>query len=110
MGEIAQQYSMAAFAVVLAIWIVRELTAIRKRDKIDKMCTILEKIERLTVDLHEWHSIKDSEGVPVWYVRRSLEDAIKDLAVNIARQTEIFQAMVSEIKLVGQKVNNVRKT
>lgn len=117
MDNIPQQIALAAAIIFLALWIVRELMTIRKRGKLDKICGLLalinEKLEkqgRQTEDLHEWHDVKDNEGVRLWYVRRSLEDAIKELATNIGRQTEIFQAMASEIKLMSQKVNSVRKT
>lgn len=110
MLDISQQYGLAVAAIFLAIWIVRELTAIRKRDKIDKMCGMLNTLGRQTADLHEWHAVKDSEGVPVWYVRRSLEEAIKDLSDNIGRQTDIFSSLVTEIRLMSQKVNNIPKT
>jgi len=109
MTEISQQYGLAAAAIFFAIWIVRELTAIRKRDKIDKMCAMLDTLKHQTADLHEWHAVKDAEGVPVWYVRRSLEDAIKELSDNIGRQTEIFSSLVTEIRLMSQKVNSTRK-
>ena len=109
MESISQQYGLAAAAIFFAIWIVRELTAIRKRDKIDKMCVMLDTLKHQTADLHEWHAVKDAEGVPVWYVRRSLEEAIKELSGNIARQTDIFSGLVTEIRLMSQKVNAVKK-
>lgn len=31
-------------------------------------------------DLHVWHAKEDDEGVKVWYVRKSLEDAVVRLA------------------------------
>lgn len=110
MEQVSQQYGLAAAAIVFAIWIVRELTAIRKRDKIDKMCdslveinTKLDKQGRQIKDLYEWHDVKDNEGVRLWYVRRSLEEAIKELSDNIARQTEVFSGLVTEIRLMTKK-------
>ena len=109
MEQVSQQYGLAAAAIVFAIWIVRELTAIRKRDKIEKMCEMLNLMKHQTADLHEWHAVKDAEGVPVWYVRRSLEEAIKELSDNIGRQTTIFSGLVTEIRLMSQKVNTVKR-
>ena len=109
MEGISQQYGVAAAAIFFAIWIVRELTAIRKRDKIEKMCDMLGVMKHQTADLHEWHAVKDTEGVPVWYVRRSLEEAIKELSDNIGRQTDIFSGLVTEIRLMSQKVNGVKR-
>ena len=47
-------------------------------------------IEKKIDDLHKWHDVQDSEGVKIWYVRRSLEDAITKLAENIDTQTKVF--------------------
>lgn len=49
-------------------------------------------------DLHDWHSKTDQDGVPVWYVRRSLEEAIDKLAENIQKQTDAFTRLVWEIQ------------
>lgn len=40
-------------------------------------------------DLYEWHNKTDADGVPLWYVRRSLEESIKDLGEKIYLQIEI---------------------
>lgn len=45
-------------------------------------------------ELHEWHDRRDAEGVPVWYVRKSLEDAVGKLADNIGTQTQVLQNIV----------------
>ena len=36
-------------------------------------------------DLHRWHDVRDNEGIPVWYVRRSLESAILKLTDAVDR-------------------------
>jgi len=51
------------------------------------------EIERKIDDLHRWHDVVDSEGVRLWYVRRSLEKAIEKLAENIEVSTKIFTKM-----------------
>ncbi len=40
----------------------------------------LEPVAKQTADLHEWHSRVDADGVPIWYVRQSLEKQIERLA------------------------------
>ena len=40
-------------------------------------------------DLHEWHNKTDSDGVPLWYVRRSLEESIRALGEKIYLQIEV---------------------
>lgn len=50
------------------------------------------KLARQIDELHEWHDKEDPvDGVKVWYVRRSLEKAIEQLANNLAQQTKVFQ-------------------
>lgn len=53
-------------------------------------------------DLYDMHNQKDSDGVYIWYVRRSLEDAVNKLAENIAKQTDCFKELVMRLK---EKVN-----
>ncbi len=62
------------------------------------MKTLL-KIQQQTHDLHTWHSQRDSDGVFIWYVRRSLEDAINKLADNVNAQTECFRHLVAEMRI-----------
>ena len=52
----------------------------------------LKDIDHKVRDLHIWHDRQDKDGVPVWYVRSSLEGAINSLAENISRQTDILEA------------------
>ena len=39
-------------------------------------------------DLHTWHDQRDEDGVPVWYVRKSLERSIDNLTVAIKELAE----------------------
>ncbi len=50
-------------------------------------------------DLHVWHNKFDEDGVPVWYVRKGLETAIKELAQNVASQTRIFERLVDRLDM-----------
>ncbi len=49
-------------------------------------------------DLWLWHNKEDTEGVKVWYVRKSLEDAIEKLAECIEHQNELLRTMNEELK------------
>lgn len=51
---------------------------------------------RQVQDLWTWHNKEDDEGVKIWYVRKSLEEAITKLAENTAKQTEILQEIHRE--------------
>lgn len=54
----------------------------------------LVKISKQVDELHAWHDIVDDEGVKIWYVRRSLEEAISKLHTSIDKQTEVLANMV----------------
>jgi len=60
---------------------------------------IVIKIRRLD----ELHAKTDEDGVPVWYVRRSLEGAINKLSENIDKQTAVFAELIREIRAERQR-------
>jgi len=113
MESVSTQHGLAFAAVVIALWITRELLRMMRTPKKDALLDSLIKsvrdIKDKTDDLHEWHNKTDQEGVKVWYVRRSLEQAIKELSKNIGHQTEIFQAILGDLKLMNQKLNGLSK-
>ena len=78
---------------------VREL-----RDQNAKVISLLREILDLCKDLHKWHDVSDSEGVKIWYVRKSLEEAIGLLAKNLEKQTEVLQLMMNEVKDMHREV------
>ena len=51
----------------------------------------------------------ENNGVKIWYVRKSLEDAIVKLADNIAVQTEIMREMVASIKRTDEDVRHLKE-
>lgn len=50
--------------------------------------------------LYDWHNARDEEGVPVWYVRKSLEQAIKNLSSSI----DVLQESIREQNLFITKM------
>jgi len=58
----------------------------------------LKKIEQQSQVMFDLHNIKDREGVPIWYVRSSLEEAIKKLVVSIDNQTNLVSSLVHEVR------------
>ncbi len=69
------------------------------------------KVKEKVDDLHDWHDKRDADGVPLWYVRRSLEDSIKDLGEKICQQievqTKILQHMQKMEELHRKKVEKI---
>ena len=90
---------------LFALFIIREvLTFLKDKKNSAAGAEDLSKLCRQVEELHVWHSKTDQDGVPVWYVRRSLEDAIEKLAENIEKQTDLFHAMHREMADVREAV------
>lgn len=69
------------------------------------------KVKEKVDDLHDWHDKRDADGVPLWYVRLSLEGSIKDLGEKICQQievqTKILQHMQTMEELHRKKVEKI---
>lgn len=60
-------------------------------------------------DLWDWHNITDGDGTKIWYVKKSLEDAIVSLSKNIEKQTELLRDMVKIIERTDNDVKALKK-
>jgi transcriptional regulator len=82
------------------------------KDDLETMSHKLEKVE-IKVDslysinktMYDWHDKNDEDGVKIWYVRRSLEEALHEnvkainiLAKNSEIQTRLLEDMVRQNK------------
>jgi len=56
-------------------------------------CNTAKATSRHTSDLLKMHEVKDADGVPIWYYRRSMEDAIDRLGITIDKQTTVMNEM-----------------
>jgi len=59
-------------------------------------------IARQIDELWKLHDQKDRNGVPVWYVRRSLEEAVEKLSANIEAQSHLLERLVDRIEQLGK--------
>ena len=84
--------TVAVFTLLVLFAVDRTMGFLRSRG-ID-LLKMAQQIERLD----EMHAKTDEDGVPVWYVRRSLEKAVTDLNEAIRHQTELLQALTQELK------------
>lgn len=95
---------------IFAILVIREVLGFLRSRKngyypnrrFNEMCNWVE-------DLWNWHNVTDNDGVKIWYVRRSLEDAIRKLSDNIDVQTKAFQEMVNEMKATRRDINLIEQ-
>jgi hypothetical protein len=68
---------------------------VKIENKLDVMSDQLE-------DLHEWHDKEDVDGVKVWYMRKSLEDAIIKLGENVDRQTRVLESQTHVLEAIAR--------
>ncbi|HUW47260.1 MAG TPA: hypothetical protein VMW36_00765 [Patescibacteria group bacterium] len=74
----------------------------------EERLSVIEKtvihIDTKVVELHKWHDIQDSDGVPIWYVRKSLEEIIRQNgeAVQALSQQSFIQTQVLQELVKGQ--------
>ena len=66
---------------------------------------IKEKVD----DLHEWHNKTDADGIPLWYVRRSLEESIRELGEKIYLQIEIQTEILRHMEKMEEHYKDTSK-
>ena len=84
--------TIAVFTLVVLLAVDKAIGFLKSRG-VD-LVTMARQIARLD----EMHAKTDEDGVPVWYVRRSLEKAVVDLNEAIRHQTELLQQLTQELK------------
>ena len=84
--------TVGVFSLLLLFAVDRVMGFLKSRG-VDLM-----KLARQIDRLAELHAKTDEDGVPVWYVRRSLEKAIVELGEAIRYQTELLGQLTQEIK------------
>jgi hypothetical protein len=73
----------------------------RLDDALREIRNIQGKLAESAVEVHwlkEIHAVVDKDGSPVWYVKSSLEDAMKVLASNIEQQTTVLRDLGYAVK------------
>lgn len=117
-GELLGQVGVAGILIVLVLRTVFDFLKAKKNGgsngrteaKVAVMLRKFDAMEKKIEDLHVWHAKTDPDGVPVWYVRRSLEDAVlaltsvlsdvknvlSDLSRENKEQTAILREIVNE--------------
>jgi cell division protein FtsB len=71
-----------------------------------KMVAILVKQSQ---DLWTWHSKEDTNGVKLWYTRRSLEQDMAKLVIALEGQTKHFQELVVEQRELKRTIEQMRE-
>lgn len=69
------------------------------RESYDK---VLVDMAKSVQDLYNMHNVKDAEGVPIWYVRKSLEDSVVSLITVVGDLKDAFQEFSTETRLTRE--------
>jgi uncharacterized membrane-anchored protein YhcB (DUF1043 family) len=82
----------------------------------NKLETKLDKLLKESQEMYEWHSKSDQDGVKVWYVRQSLENALRDnakateaIAKNIELQTRLLEEMIQNQRSMSKEQVEIAK-
>lgn len=90
---------------VVAVLIIREvLDFVRNRNSKTKKND--GEMHQQLRDLWSWHDVRDEDGVPIWYVKRSLETAVSEL---VTEMKTLNSLMLEDIKDSHALRGDIRK-
>jgi outer membrane murein-binding lipoprotein Lpp len=85
-------------------------------NKVDDLEVDMKKLSKQSEDMYDWHNKSDADGVKVWYVRQSLENALRDnakateaIARNIELQTRLLEEMISNQRNLSKEQAEMMK-
>lgn len=93
-----------------------EKTGGNKVEKVNSHITAVEnkisEMDRKIKDLWDWHSVKDYDGIPIWYNKKSTENTISEIKDSIETLdrnfTNISKSICMDLDDRLQKVNSER--
>lgn len=87
--------------------IFKSLDSISK--KVDSLESKVRQMAEETEEMYDWHNKSDQDGVKIWYVRQSLENALRDnakateaIARNIELQTRLLEEMIQTQRIMAK--------
>ncbi len=83
---------------LFALLILREVFGFLKEKVRAQNNTAFDILAKQIQELHDWHAVTDEDGVKIWYLRRSLENAIEKLTNNLDIQTQLLRELVLSMK------------
>lgn len=82
------------------------------REDLDKLTEETQDLEGKLEDLWNWHNVRDHDGVPVWYLRKSFEESIISLQESIGKLKvnflDVNQTTRTDLEEKLQKSNDSR--
>jgi hypothetical protein len=78
-------------------------------NRVEKIDMKIDNLVQSNKTMYDWHDKNDEDGVKIWYVRRSLEEALQEnvkainiLAKNSEVQTRLLEDMVKQNKEISK--------
>lgn len=78
-------------------------------DRVEKVDIKIDMTNQMSKTMFDWHDKSDEDGVKIWYVRRSLEEALQEnvrainiLSKNSELQTRLLEEMVRQNKEISK--------
>ena len=98
-------------AGVIAFLVIRDLRAWNlESEEREKRETLYMRMG----ELHEWHDVRDEDGVHVWYIRRSLEKSMSNVAVCLeasrvtqSQQTALLTGAVKTLERMDARLDRL---
>lgn len=79
-------------------------------EKFEEIDRVHKKHTKWLENLYDMHNVRDADGVPLWYVRRSLEEVIGKLADNIDKQSQLMEKLVGKVNRLDEDVRQTTET
>lgn len=80
------------------------------KEKLEMIEDDMEILSKQSEEMYSWHNKNDQDGVKVWYIRQSLENALKDnakateaIAKNIELQTRLLEEMIVNQRMISKE-------
>lgn len=84
--------------------------------KLDDLEEDVAKLSKQSEEMYDWHNKSDPDGVKIWYVRQSLENALRDnakateaIARNIELQTRLLEEMIQNQRNMSKEQAEIMK-
>lgn len=78
-------------------------------DRVEKVDIKVDNLLQMNKTMYDWHDKSDEDGVKIWYVRRSLEEALQEnvrainiLAKNSETQTRLLEDMINQNREISK--------
>jgi len=67
----------------------------------------LRKMAHQVDDLHEWHDVRDADGAPVWYLRKSLLETMDTIAKSQTQIAEVLKSLAAHMEVTRDTATRI---